>query len=324
MSPRRAERKIDSGFAAVAMRMILRMASMHMAPKRNPIKNLSVRRFPNFIRGIFMFGALALTGCTASIQGAPERLYSVSSEADLVKDLTGSEWNAEYARSRGQRRRELRDQITLARMYAIDIYYSEYEGQLTRERQDVGFFSTIANLALTSSATLVGAKESKTILAAAATGLTGVKAAYDKEILIEKTITILQQQMRTRRKEVKIRILDRLSLDTGSYPLELALIDLEAYYRAGTITGALVDVSEATGARLAQVSAIEEQVVVTKFRPVTDLGTRIRAFVRINPQNLEATTNYLAQNHGGLPFALFVRNASRSDQLKMIQALNIP
>ena len=209
-------------------------------------------------------------------------------------------------------------------MYAIDFYYSEYEGQLTRERQDIGFISTVANLALTSSATLIDAKEAKTILAAAATGLTGVKASYDKEILIEKTITILQQQMRTRRKEVKVTILGRLSLDTGSYPLELALIDLEAYYRAGTITGALVDVSEATGARLAQASAIEEQVVVARFAPVTDFGTRIRAFVRINPQNLESVTSYLAQRHGGMSMARFVRNASSADQLKMIQALTIP
>lgn len=65
-------------------------------------------------------------------------------------------------------------------------------------------------------------------------------------------------------------------------------------------------------------------VVVSKFAPVTDHGTRIRAFVRISPQNLEAVTGYLAQHHGGTSIARFARNASRADQSKMIQALNIP
>lgn len=209
-------------------------------------------------------------------------------------------------------------------MYAVDLYYTEYERQLTRERQDVGFISTVASLALTSSATLFAAESTKTILAAAATGLTGVKAAYDKEILIEKTISILQQQMRTRRKEVKVRILKRLSFDTGSYPLELALIDLEAYYRAGTITGALVDVSEATGERLAVARAIEEEFVVKKFTPVTSLGTRIRVFARSNPQNGDKVRDYIARNHPGTPFADFVRDATNLEQLKMIQELSIP
>jgi len=192
---------------------------------------------------------------------------------------------------------------------------------LTRERQNVGFYSTIANLALTSSATVFAATETKTILSAVATGLTGTREAYDKEILIEKTITILQQQMRTRRKEVKVLILERLARDAGTYPLELALTDLESYYRAGTLTGALIDVSEATGVRLADAKEIERQVVVSRFSPVTDPGQRIRAHARRKPTEV---TDYLARNHGGMPLAVFVRNAPLSDQLRMIKALEIP
>ena len=268
-----------------------------------------------------LLAALVLGGCTASIEGTPERLLPISAETDVARKLAGPEWYAEYGMATGARRRELRDQIVLARMYAIDLYYSEYEARLTQERQNVGFYSTVANLALTSSATLFAANETKTILTAVATGLTGTKEAYQKEVLIEKTIAILQQQMRARRKEVKVRIISRLSLAAESYPLELALADIETYYRAGTITGALIDVAEETGVRLSEARAMEEQVVVTKFAPVTDFGTRIRAFARVN---LPAVQAYLARNHDGLPLALFVRNASRVDQLKMIQELRIP
>jgi hypothetical protein len=185
----------------------------------------------------------------------------------------------------------------------------------------VGFYSTVASLALTSSATLVAANETKSILSALATGLTGTREAYDKEILIEKTITILQQQMRTRRKEVKVTILERLGRDTATYPLELALTDLESYYRAGTLTGALIDVSEATGFRLSEARRLEEEVVVTRFAPVRDLGQRIRAFAR---NNIAAVTTYLKNNHGEMPLAEFARNASPEDQLRMINKLKIP
>lgn len=282
----------------------------------------SAMRYFGWLGGALLI--VALGACTPSIRGTPERLLDVPVETELIRTLAGPEWYAEYARSTGARRRELRDQIVLARMYAIDLYYSEYEANLTRERQNVGFLSTVANLALTSSATLVAAKETKTILSAVATGLTGAKEAYDKEILIEKTIAILQQQMRARRKEIKVSIIGRLSLDQSSYPLELALTDVESYYRAGTITGALIDVSEETGVRLAQARAIEERIVVTRFAPVADLGTRIRAFVRVSAANLRAVQDYLASNHPGTAIAEFVRVGSRPEQLRMIQQLNIP
>jgi len=74
---------------------------------------------------------LALAGCTASIQGAPDRLVPIAAETDLIKKLASPEWYHEYATATGSRRRELRDQIVLARMYAMDLYYSEYEARLT-------------------------------------------------------------------------------------------------------------------------------------------------------------------------------------------------
>jgi hypothetical protein len=245
----------------------------------------------------------------------------VEAETELIKKMASPVWYAEYASSTGVRRRELRDQIVLARMYATDLYYSEYEARLTKERQTVGFYSTVANLALTSSATAVAAKETKTILSAVATGLTGTREAYDKEVLIEKTITILQQAMRTRRKEVKSSIIGKLSSGVDAYPLELALIDLETYYRAGTITGALIDVSAETGERLIATRGLEEQIIVTNFAPVSDLARRIRAFARLNLKKVE---QYLDLHHGGVPLAVFVVSSTRGEQQRMIDTLRIP
>jgi hypothetical protein len=101
----------------------------------------------------------------------------------------------------------------------------------------------------------------------------------------------------------------------------LALTDVESYYRAGTITGAFIDVSQATGVRLADAREQEEKVVLTRFAPVSDLGVRIRAYARTN---LTAVLNYLEENHPNVAVAEFVRSGRRVDQLKMIQTLKIP
>ena len=274
------------------------------------------------LRPVLLMGLLLAGACTPSVQGGPDRLLGINEELVVAKKLASPVWYAEYAASTGPRRRELRDQIVLSRIYAMDLYYSEYEVQLTQERQNIGFYSTIASLALTTSATAIAAAETKTVLSAVATGLTGARTAYDKEILIEKTITILQTQMRARRKEVKTQIIARLGEDTTAYPLELALSDLETYYRAGTITGALIEVTEAAGLRLADAKDDEDATaVITRFAPVSDLGLRIRAFARANPQAVSA---YLRANHGGMPVARFVISASRADQQRMLGALGIP
>ncbi|WP_210237627.1 hypothetical protein, partial [Mesorhizobium sp. M8A.F.Ca.ET.142.01.1.1] len=78
------------------------------------------------------------------------------------------------------------------------------------------------------------------ILSAAAAGLTGAKSAYSDEVLQKSTIQLLQTQMRANRAIAWSNIIRRLGDSDASYPMALALSDLEEYYRAGTIPGALL------------------------------------------------------------------------------------
>lgn len=82
---------------------------------------------------------------------------------------------------------------------------------------------------------------------AIAGGLTGAKAAYSDEILFNKTIQVLQNQMRTNRFRVASRILPRIGSPSSAYTLGMALSDLDDYYNAGTITSALLAVSNTVG-----------------------------------------------------------------------------
>ncbi|WP_162596119.1 hypothetical protein [Methylobacterium sp. 17Sr1-1] len=251
--------------------------------------------------------AILLAACTPSLRGGPERIYPIEAEGEFVKAASGPESYLAYATAGGVRKRELRDAIVHSKMYGIDLKYSEYEAQLTRERQEIPFLTTVATLGLTTSAATVASTELKTILATAAAGLTGVREAYDRDILLDRTIALLEQQMRTQRKLLRARIIERLALGIDVYPLELALSDIESYYRAGTLTGALVGLSEDSGVRLRNATIVEDQAVTVRFG-VTPLGPRIRAFWLSSPENRAAVESWLVRNSIDAPVGIFVRS----------------
>src|SRR2546428_11576741 len=87
-------------------------------------------------------GALA-SGCV-TIQGGPERLYTVPQEAAMAQALLPNV-EAQYAAATIDADRMFyRNEYIARRMYVIDVEYSEYEAALTGERQKFGFATTTA------------------------------------------------------------------------------------------------------------------------------------------------------------------------------------
>ncbi|WP_131120125.1 hypothetical protein [Lichenihabitans psoromatis] len=201
--------------------------------------------------------------------------------------------------------------------------YLDYEAKLTRESQEEGFLGTLATSGLTSAAATVGGQEAK-ILATTAAGLAGVGEAYNKDVLVDRTVALLQEQMRAQRKLVRANVLGRLQFPIADYPLELALSDVETYYRAGTITGALIGASEDFGARLRAATAIEEAAVSTRFS-ATILGPSILAYWRSSPARRQTIDNWLNRNGITIPLPFFARsNAYATDQERLVADLGIP
>lgn len=159
-------------------------------------------------------------------------------------------------------------------MYAIDVQYFAFETALTQERQQLGFLSTVTNIGLTGTASLITPVVTKNILTAIAAGLTGTKAAFNDEILLNRTIQVLQSQMRGNRSRKASLILSRLGSPSSVYPLGLALSDLEEYYQAGTITSALLDVTGAVAQETINAKYEKEGAVVIA-RPASDETRRV-------------------------------------------------
>lgn len=217
-------------------------------------------------------------GCSPSLSGGPDLTGYETFSRGFFEGGYGANRVAAYDQATDpSEKKSLRDSIVLSAVGAIDTRYTAYERTLTREGQQIPFITSIASISLSGAGTLVGGEVAKTTLAAVDTGLKGAKAAYDKDILAEKTVQFLQKQMRTNRNKVKTDIISKLALDVGRYPLEMALIDVEDYAAAGTVTSGLVAIDEQTSKALA---ASEQQKVtlISTYGP-DDASKIIRQYV---------------------------------------------
>jgi peptidoglycan hydrolase-like protein with peptidoglycan-binding domain len=225
-----------------------------------------------------ILGALA-SGC-ASFSDGPARLYTVQEETQLIKDNIQQINLVQYSSLDEASRKRIRNDWIGARMYAIDIQYTPYEAQLTKERQGVGFGAAASTIALTTASGLVGPVATKNVLTGLAGAVTGARAAYDSDVLLSHSVQWIQSQMEARRADISSRILNGMKLSTTDYPLAAALSDLEAYYRAGTFTGGLLATNEviAADAQLAALQKAQEQGILDPVAPLPPPLTRRAPF----------------------------------------------
>jgi hypothetical protein len=210
---------------------------------------------------------LALAACSG-IQAAPK-----PPTADFEASLAGLETaynpvqvlNCINTPLTGQRL--CRDTIVQALVIAIDLRYEEFEIGFFDANRYAGFGATLATLGLTTAGAVVSGGTSQ-LLSAAAAGVTGAREAFKREVLAEQTSVALLTAMRTQRDQVGLRIRLGLRRDATEYPLGVALADVSAYYRAGTIVGALTGVTQAVGVEREQAQVnLQRSIVEPEFVP---------------------------------------------------------
>lgn len=211
---------------------------------------------------------LALCGLLSACQtlaGQPPRLFSLEGENALVRSRVAAAESA-YYESASARNETMRNEIIASRMQAIDVNYYEYEAAILREKQEAGFISSIVNIGLTGAIPLVAPVGTKDILGGISSGLQGANKAFGDEVLFRQTVQALQQQMRANRATVAARIVDRMrTLDIAAYPLPMAIGDVEEYYSAGTIAGALIEINRTVGEEAKKAQGIKNAVVRGTF-----------------------------------------------------------
>jgi hypothetical protein len=199
--------------------------------------------------------ALLVMGCSA-IRGRPALSTDLDAEIAGVSELHDASTIVSCLRLAVPSQQNCRDSIVQARLIAMDARYTQFRQAFYGEARWGSFAATVASLGLTSAASLTPVGTAH-ILGAAATGVTGTKAAYDRQVLTDRTANAIENSMDAGRGLVAVRIRQGLQRSPEDYPLAAALSDLEDYYNAGTLLGALANIGQTAGA---QAQAVNQEL----------------------------------------------------------------
>jgi hypothetical protein len=220
---------------------------------------------------VVSFGLVGCAGLRQFPEGPPENNYKKA-----LDDL-----DAEYAETvdkiykatgatAPKDRMDIRNQFIERRIAVIDAYYKEFQAGLVKENVRADFLISLVAVGVGGAGSLVSETASQ-ILSAVSGGLAGGQAAYGKAVLYDKAMSALVAQMQATRKVIKGQIFQRWELDIDKYPLWMARTDLEAYYFAGSLPGAII----ATAADAQQKSKEADAIL---FEPITQEAVTPEAF----------------------------------------------
>lgn len=219
---------------------------------------------------LFSISIVMLGGC-AAFNGYPERPVTLADDLSELKDSITSKKMTDCFDKKADEAVTCRNQFISARMYATDIRFSEFEEKLFRQTRESGFAATLATLGLTSTAAFATGGASQ-ILSGIAAFVIGGREAFQKEVLAERTVIAIHTAMRARRAQVRLRLLDGLRQSIDRYPLALALTNVNEYYDAGTILGALIGITETVGAQ-----AKEADAKLLELTPLSKISFELEA-----------------------------------------------
>jgi hypothetical protein len=235
---------------------------------------------------------LMLAGCAGlaqfpDIPRNPEQaLHDVDPEYEkALLQIYGTADGSGEARVSAEQQKRIRNKLIETRMAVIDARFKEFQAGLVKENVRIDFGLALMGMGVGAAGSLV-AETASQILSAVSGGLAGAQAAYGKAVLYDKTLSALLAQMHASRKAIVVQIFSRWVLGIEEYPLWLARTDLDAYYFAGSVPGAIL----ATAADAKKKDA-EADILLRTITPdaVTSEMFRRRALLGDTIDGLDAT-----------------------------------
>ena len=273
--------------------------------------------------------AWALSGCTGLNQ-FPET--AVDYRANLaVKDPAYAAALDEMAKPDADRV-AIRNRMIEERLRLIDVHFAEFQRALARDNVHANFGIAVAQIVVGGVGAVVSETASQ-ILSATGAALAGGQQAYSKAALYEQTMSALLAQMIAARSAMLVKIMDGRTKAIAEYPLSAASRDLEAYYFAGSLPGAVVATAADAKVKSDQAEARLEALRSNQFSD-SESKARIQAFLfppdgdttkASNAANVTAVQNWIEKSPvKGLPIANFLTNADlEALRMKMVRSTSL-
>ncbi len=196
------------------------------------------------------------------MKGYPERDGTADQiVAALSKDYSIEKVIDEYAKKPDKR--AYRNDVITARMLIIDVRFADFEKSMFSQQSSLKVggdtLKSIADLG----GSLTGVGQTSQYLSAFSGAIGAAGSSVDSNVYRNKTQDAVLAMMRAERAKVRSRILNRLNLGETGYPLAAALSDLEDYYIAGSVPGALAAITADAG----QQKVVADDAINTQLTP---------------------------------------------------------
>jgi hypothetical protein len=198
----------------------------------------------------------------ASKYGHADSLQNAISNAELDRDAKGN-----FLNPSGTARNILLNDLILL----IDVNYNQWEKLLYDKKAGFDLSSDAVLLGLGGATALTGTTQVANILGQITTGITGLKTSVDSDLLQKNAVPALVAKMRAARATQLLKMqAAMINTNNGKptgptrlskYSVEQGLIDLNAYYNAGTFVSALQDI---TAKAAEEKKAADEKIDETK------------------------------------------------------------
>ncbi|WP_426258097.1 hypothetical protein [Sphingomonas sp. DC1600-2] len=269
--------------------------------------NIIARGMGDVLRRVAVGGfAMSLAGC-ATVSGFPNSAFDTTQvNAEIAPYLLAAKVTAYDS---CQAKKACRNDIIDARLRAIDLRFGEYERNLYKEGVGFGVGTDWIALALNGVGSVSAASKA---LSAASAGVLGARASFEKQALYNMTMPAMLAQMVAKRREVLARIREGESQDVAAYSLFRALNDIDDYAFAGTLPGAITEISNHAGVQATQANADIKAIQIVA--PVAqDLQDRREKIAILLKAATAAQLGLLQRVSGGEP----------SDADPLLNALNL-
>lgn len=239
--------------------------------------------------------AVGLGGCAAGFRGAPDTTIdavTVSSCPVIAKNAAPSRQGYGDEQSDADRRSS-RNAFIDNCLAAIDTSYGFFAQALSTDQKSFAVGSDFAAGGLTAAATLAKSARTKTHLTTYASLVLGLRGSVDKELFLSKTLPALVTQMNASRNVVMVRIAQGKTRSDADYSLDAALSDLKAYYAAGTLAGALTEVTNDAGVK--NKAATEEITKINRYKSTADdQSDKISTYLAVDTPNFVTRLDLVA------------------------------
>jgi hypothetical protein len=254
--------------------------------KRYVLKTNTMERFMKPTLGL-LFTLLFLGGC-AGISGIPQRSANIETELQSLSSYFASTVITTYnSKLNDASKKEYRDEVISARIRAIDLNYNEFIKNISEEAKKLNIGSDSAVLILGAVGAVSTVTSTQAILAATSATVTGVKGSIDKNAYYDSTLLALVSQMQANRKQTLVNLYIGLELGVKNYSLMRALIDIEDYFQAGTIIGAVSEINKASGVQKSEAEAELSKILKGTYQK-DKAGDAIRVFWKPDGKNIDA------------------------------------